>query len=314
MVAKLLGFTVFELNASDTRNKSHLESELSDVVGNTAMTANFGTNVKRVIIMDEVDGMSASDRGGLAELSKIIKKSKVPIICICNDRQSQKIRGLANNCYDLKFRRPMKATIAKRMVDIARKEGLQVDFNAVEMLIESVGNDIRQVLNTLQMWGKTTTRMSLNDMENRLTSIQKDKILRVGPFDAAKQMLSEVRSKSLYERYDAYFVDYSLVPLLLQENYISAIRGNKKIERASDQLARIEAAAEAFSDSDLIGKMIRGGDQHWELLPTMVIHTTKRRKINKKEGLVSSVQCVMFLFYISDHPEISCFSCIRLSL
>lgn len=35
--------------------------------------------------MDEVDGMS-SDRGGSKALIDIIKLTKVPIICICNDR------------------------------------------------------------------------------------------------------------------------------------------------------------------------------------------------------------------------------------
>ena len=33
--------------------------------------------------------MSGSDRGGMQELIQIIKKSKVPIVCICNDRMSQ---------------------------------------------------------------------------------------------------------------------------------------------------------------------------------------------------------------------------------
>lgn len=41
---------------------------------------------KSVIIMDEVDGVGAGDRGGIAALIKIIKESKTPIICICNDR------------------------------------------------------------------------------------------------------------------------------------------------------------------------------------------------------------------------------------
>jgi replication factor C subunit 1 len=59
----------------------------------------------KVIIMDEVDGMSAGDRGGSQELLQIIKKSRVPIICICNDRASPKIKTLANYCLDLKFRR-----------------------------------------------------------------------------------------------------------------------------------------------------------------------------------------------------------------
>jgi replication factor C subunit 1 len=36
--------------------------------------------------MDEVDGMSAGDRGGIAAIINMIKTTKVPIICICNDR------------------------------------------------------------------------------------------------------------------------------------------------------------------------------------------------------------------------------------
>jgi len=39
---------------------------------------------KAVLIMDEVDGMSGGDRGGVADLIASIKSSKVPIICICN--------------------------------------------------------------------------------------------------------------------------------------------------------------------------------------------------------------------------------------
>ena len=51
--------------------------------------------------MDEVDGMAGNeDRGGMQGLIAI------PVICICNDRQHQKIRSLANYCYDLKFSKP----------------------------------------------------------------------------------------------------------------------------------------------------------------------------------------------------------------
>jgi replication factor C subunit 1 len=41
--------------------------------------------------MDEVDGVSANDRGGLGALILIIKKTKVPIICIANDRHHRKL-------------------------------------------------------------------------------------------------------------------------------------------------------------------------------------------------------------------------------
>ena len=36
--------------------------------------------------MDEVDGMSSGDRGGSKILINLIKRTKVPIICIANDR------------------------------------------------------------------------------------------------------------------------------------------------------------------------------------------------------------------------------------
>ena len=46
---------------------------------------------KHCIVMDEVDGMAGTeDRGGILELINTIKASKIPIICICNDRQVSK--------------------------------------------------------------------------------------------------------------------------------------------------------------------------------------------------------------------------------
>ncbi len=53
--------------------------------------------------MDEVDGLGAGDRGGVAAMIQVIKDTKSPIICICNDRQNRKLTSLANHCYDLKF-------------------------------------------------------------------------------------------------------------------------------------------------------------------------------------------------------------------
>ena len=73
--------------------------------------------------MDEVDGMSFGDRGGIASIIKMIKNTKVPIICICNDRYSAKIRTLANHCLDIKFHKPNKLQIAKMLKQILVSEG-----------------------------------------------------------------------------------------------------------------------------------------------------------------------------------------------
>lgn len=66
---------------------------------------------KTVLIMDEVDGMSAGDRGGIADLIASIKISKIPIICICNDRYSQKLKSLVNYCLLLSYRKPTKQQV-----------------------------------------------------------------------------------------------------------------------------------------------------------------------------------------------------------
>merc|ERR1712139_415438 len=101
---------------------------------------------RAIIIMDEVDGMGAGDRGGNAALIKMIKKTKNPIMCICNDHGSPKIRSLTFSCYDVRFSRPSKGTIAQRTAEIASAEGLKAEPNALEALAESCGNDVRHVL------------------------------------------------------------------------------------------------------------------------------------------------------------------------
>jgi replication factor C subunit 1 len=65
--------------------------------------------------MDEVDGVGAGDRGGIQALIQVIKNSKTPIICICNDRMNKKLQSLLGYCYDLKFQRPSKEAIMSRI-------------------------------------------------------------------------------------------------------------------------------------------------------------------------------------------------------
>ena len=65
--------------------------------------------------MDEVDGVGAGDRGGLGALIQVIKDSKTPIICICNDRMNRKLVSLVNHCLDLKFSKPSKEAIQRRI-------------------------------------------------------------------------------------------------------------------------------------------------------------------------------------------------------
>ncbi|ABO94763.1 predicted protein, partial [Ostreococcus lucimarinus CCE9901] len=110
-------------------------------------------STKTALIMDEVDGMAGGDRGGISELIEVIKHTRIPIICICNDRYSQKLKTLANYCVDLPFQRPNKLQLRKYLNQIVASQRLDVDSDAVDALIEANNNDLRSSINQLQLWG-----------------------------------------------------------------------------------------------------------------------------------------------------------------
>ena len=103
--------------------------------------------------MDEVDGCGACDRGGIQALIQVVKTTKTPIICICNDRQNRKLATLITYCYDLQFQTPTTPSIMDRLRKIAVNEHLEIDDNTLEhLMLSSGGGDIRQIINNLQMW------------------------------------------------------------------------------------------------------------------------------------------------------------------
>jgi hypothetical protein len=83
------GLRAVECNASQFRHKAAM-SELIEPLLNSANVSDFfrpeGHRAMGVIL-DEIDGMSAGDRGGLSELVRILKDYKGPnaIICISNE-------------------------------------------------------------------------------------------------------------------------------------------------------------------------------------------------------------------------------------
>ncbi len=113
LVARSLGYEPIVTNASDTRNKGSLGPLLEGSATSKSITQFFGSKDKKpaqnqhksLLIMDEIDGMSSGDRGGIAEVIRALHTAKIPFICVCNDRYSQKLKSLANHCLDLRFRR-----------------------------------------------------------------------------------------------------------------------------------------------------------------------------------------------------------------
>src|SRR3989344_6603938 len=80
LLAKLNGWDLFELNASDFRSKEIIER----LAGAAAMNASFSGN-KRLVLFDEVDGLQAQDRGGAGAITQLLKESQNPVILTAND-------------------------------------------------------------------------------------------------------------------------------------------------------------------------------------------------------------------------------------
>jgi len=287
LVSKENNRIVREFNASDVRSKKMLLHSLGDITGSQTLFLGSNSNSskskqkqqqqqKRVIIMDEVDGMSSGDRSGISEIISMIKTTLVPIICICNDRQSQKLKSLIPYCLDLRYRRPVKSVIARRALEIASSESMTVEYNAIEALSESCGNDIRQVLNCMQMWSNTNKNkkksMTFKDFKDRENLIKKDDTLRLNMFDATKMILEG--KSTLYKRSDAFFTDYNFMGISIQENYLKAMicqyqetKKNNDTEAELKVLERMSDACDTMSNYAMAEQAIRGGDQNWELLP-----------------------------------------------
>eukprot|EP00889_Picochlorum_renovo_P002572 jgi/Picre1/29602/NNA_004987.t1 len=134
------------------------------------------------LIMDEVDGMSAGDRGGVSDLIRTIAKSKVPIIAVCNDKYSMKLKSLRNHCMELDFRKPTLQQIQKRISMICQKEGLHMNEATMHAVIQNAnGGDIRAILGRLQMIRRRTDHLSYTDLSNDAS-----KDVEMSPFEAAK--------------------------------------------------------------------------------------------------------------------------------
>jgi len=223
-----------------------LEGFLKDPKGKTKMTS------KHVIIMDEVDGMSGADRGGIAELIQFIKKTKVPIICICNDRNNQKIRSLAYSCFDLRFTKPRTEWIKKMLLSICEKEKVKIASDVIDEIIEMSNHDIRQILHYFSIFSQ---------QNHKLDDIKKNRIIKdikLGPFDAVKKLFSEgpeYEKMSMKEKSDLFFNDYSLMPIFAFENYQQC--QPTKTKNATETLDLAAKSINAICVGDLIETQIR---------------------------------------------------------
>ncbi|CAG5134920.1 unnamed protein product, partial [Candidula unifasciata] len=280
LVCQEAGFSYVELNASDTRSKRSLKEVVSESLNNQTLVDYMGdhkgppSGQKHCLIMDEVDGMAGNeDRGGLQELVQLIKTTKIPIVCICNDRNSMKMRTLSNYCLDLRFQRPRVEQIKGAMMSIAFREGIKIPPAALNEIIAASNHDIRQIIHNLSMWSAGCKSLTFEQVTKDAQKAQKD--VKLGPFDVCRKVFvndEETRKMSLNDKSDLFFHDYSFGPLFVHENYPHVIP-NRAQGKQTRHMQCLSQTIDSICDGDLVDKIIRK-DGHWSLLPTQAMYSS----------------------------------------
>lgn len=293
LAARLEGYDVLENNASDSRSKKLVEAGISDVMNNTSLLGYFAgdgksvdaTKKKIVIIMDEVDGMSSGDRGGVGALAKFCKKTEVPLILICNERRLPKMKPFDHAAFDIRFNRPPVDQVRSRIMTICHREGLKLPPPVIDALIEGSNKDIRQIINMIATAKLDQKSMDFDQSKAMSKAWEKHVVLK--PWDICQKMLagglfSPASKATLNDKIELYFNDHEFSYLMIQENYIRTKpmalsgKGYTKREEKLKALELFDQAAESISDGDLVDRMIHGPQQQWSLMPTHAVFSTVR--------------------------------------
>lgn len=293
LAAKLAGYDVLERNASDVRSKKLVETGLSEVLNNTSVLGYFAgdgkdvdkTKKKLVLIMDEVDGMSSGDRGGVGALAKICKTTDIPLILICNDRRVPKMKPFDFVTFDMPFKRPTVDMVRSRIATICHREGMKLPVQVIDALIEGSNKDIRQIINMISTVKLDQTATAMNFDQGKEMSKAWEKHVVLKPWDITHQLLGghmfgPASKSTLNDKIELYFNDHEFTPLMIQENYLNTkpqlAKANTSREEKLKTLQLVDQAAESISDGDLVDRMIHGSQQQWSLMPTHAVFSTVR--------------------------------------
>jgi len=187
LIAKEKEMSLFEMNASDNRSASSIKEKLVPASKEGSLFK------KRLILIDEADSFGESDRGGIAEIIKIIRESANPIILIANDAYDQKLRSLRGYCDLIRIRKIPVNLIERRLDEIALKEKMKIDRETIRKIALNSEGDIRSAINDLKSFNETPRDKEENIFEV-LNKIFKGRDLRTAlrAIDSSDKDLDEI--------------------------------------------------------------------------------------------------------------------------
>jgi len=255
-LANEFNLELFELNASDLRNRKKLEEILRPSIEQQSLFKKG-----KLILMDEADGITGTDRGGLPELIALISKTSFPIVITANDIYDKKFSLLRQKCQLVNLKELKHSIIIDIIKDIVKKENKKIKKETIEIISKKSKGDVRAALNDLQTilnLGEDILISELGKIDDISLDIETIEISerekQESIFDALKKVFQKQTDKDTINVYDSTQTELNEIILWIEENIPSEYSGKP-----------LAKAFEALSKADIFkGRIYR--QQYWRFL------------------------------------------------
>ncbi|PIO00042.1 hypothetical protein COT72_02640 [archaeon CG10_big_fil_rev_8_21_14_0_10_43_11] len=245
LVAKELDMPLVEITASDKRSKKSVNELLFPALTSASI---FGG--KKLILIDDIDCMSAQDRGGVTEVAKLISQSPHPVILTAQDYWNRKLTPLRKQVSHLELEPIPLLELVAYLDMICKHEGVLAAKDALVYLAKERTHDVRAALIDLDVLLQ----------EKRPLTIERAKL--INPRDEKTNLQNTLtlmmRAKSFEDAHHALFnsqESYDTVMPWIDENIAHAAKTRRETLNAHDYLSR----ADVFR-----GRILKR--QYWRLL------------------------------------------------
>jgi replication factor C subunit 1 len=254
LILKKHDYNIINLALNDERDKEYMNTVIKPLL---KTKKNF-EGQENVLVVSEID--AGGDYGFISCLTECIKETKIPIICMCNNRYDQSIKPILNYCFDIKMTKPSYQEVYRLLYNIVVTEKIKIKETELKELYEQSNGDIRFIINTLQF-----------GMRKGSKNIQSSNI-----FDTTGKLLS--MDETIERKYETFWLANDLHSLMIQENYVNNIIGiNDEVKR----LENLTYSANALSDVDLFESFVNM--TNWEMEPYVGLSIINAAsKCNKK--------------------------------
>ncbi len=154
------GLLLMQMNASDSRTVKEIESFLKE-----ASVTRPIFHKGKLLLLDEVDGISGRERGAASAIAGIIRDSDFPVVMTANYMQAPKLKPLKENATKLKLTKVPTPSIAKRLREICEKEGIGAGPDVLKSLARWSQGDMRSAISDLQMVSHGKSEIGADDLE-----------------------------------------------------------------------------------------------------------------------------------------------------